>query len=267
MTLPPHRAHRGARRGEAAAAAAHAHRQAGPRRGGAAAAAHAVASQRRPPCNQRPPSRRKPQAAARGSEPEYAALVDAAVAAARGGYGSAAPGLPPPVPRHAGGPPGEASIDLAIDHLSVQLGRVILGLVRGYVSTEVDIRLSFDAAASEARARRIIALYEVRSTHARVGAGVACLWVACARCRQGGGGAVDRRALRGAVAFYGGGLTGSTRARQCARARAAPAARRAKARVPRPSPPPCCHPPPRQADALSLFVPANRRRACRARAC
>jgi hypothetical protein len=31
---------------------------------------------------------------------------------------------------------------------------------KGYVSTEVDIRLSFDATASEARARRIVALYE-----------------------------------------------------------------------------------------------------------
>ncbi|KAI8474024.1 MAG: hypothetical protein J3K34DRAFT_457018 [Monoraphidium minutum] len=100
------------------------------------------------------------QAAARGSEPEYAALVTAAVAAARAGYAPAPAGLPPPVPPHAGGPPGAASVDLAVDHLSIELGRRILDLVPGYVSTEVDIRLSFDAAASEARARRIIALYE-----------------------------------------------------------------------------------------------------------
>lgn len=58
------------------------------------------------------------------------------------------------------GKPSSEAIGLAIDHLSVNLGRKILGIVPGYVSTEVDIRLSFDAMASEARARRIIALYE-----------------------------------------------------------------------------------------------------------
>lgn len=52
--------------------------------------------------------------------------------------------------------------------LSVNLGRKILDLVPGYVSTEVDIRLSFDSASSETRARRIIALYEVRGAWARV---------------------------------------------------------------------------------------------------
>ncbi|KIY91247.1 transaldolase B [Monoraphidium neglectum] len=101
------------------------------------------------------------QAAARGSEPEYAAMVTAAVAAAREGYAASGPDLPPPVAPHAAGAaPLDASIDLAVDHLSIELGKRILDLVPGYVSTEVDIRLSFDAAASEARARRIIALYE-----------------------------------------------------------------------------------------------------------
>ena len=52
--------------------------------------------------------------------------------------------------------------------LSVNLGRKILDLVPGYVSTEVDIRLSFDSASSETRARRIIALYEVRGAWDRV---------------------------------------------------------------------------------------------------
>eukprot|EP00878_Enallax_costatus_P023856 GHUV01025411.1.p1 GENE.GHUV01025411.1~~GHUV01025411.1.p1 ORF type:complete len:295 (+),score=93.69 GHUV01025411.1:1059-1943(+) len=101
------------------------------------------------------------QAAARGSEPEYAAMVDAAVAAACKGYSNAAAGLPAPVAPHAPGTaPSAATIDLAIDCLSVELGKGILTIVPGYVSTEVDIRLSFDAAASEARARRIIDLYE-----------------------------------------------------------------------------------------------------------
>ncbi|WIA17240.1 hypothetical protein OEZ85_014113 [Tetradesmus obliquus] len=101
------------------------------------------------------------QAAARGSEPEYAAMVDAAVTAACAGYSNTAAGLPPAVPPHMpGSAPSAAAIDLAIDCLSIELGKRILGIVQGYVSTEVDIRLSFDAAASEARARRIIDLYE-----------------------------------------------------------------------------------------------------------
>jgi hypothetical protein len=88
-------------------------------------------------------------------------MVESAVTAACAGYSNAAAGLPPAVPPHTpGSPPTAATIDLAIDCLSVELGKRILGIVQGYVSTEVDIRLSFDAAASEARARRIIALYE-----------------------------------------------------------------------------------------------------------
>jgi len=88
-------------------------------------------------------------------------MVDAAVAAACQGYSKTTAGLPPPVPPHTPGtPPSAATIDLAIDCLSIELGKRILSIVQGYVSTEVDIRLSFDAAASEARARRIIDLYE-----------------------------------------------------------------------------------------------------------
>jgi transaldolase len=46
------------------------------------------------------------------------------------------------------------------DHLFVAFGQEILRLVPGRVSTEVDARLSFDSAASEAKARRLIDLYE-----------------------------------------------------------------------------------------------------------
>lgn len=88
------------------------------------------------------------QTAARGKEPEYAALVDEAVTAAKASL------------HQKSGSPSPEAVNLAIDHLSVNLGRKILDLVKGYVSTEVDIRLSFDAAASEERARRIIQLYE-----------------------------------------------------------------------------------------------------------
>src|SRR5690242_5571624 len=48
----------------------------------------------------------------------------------------------------------------AMDGLFVQFGREILKHIAGRVSTEVDARLSFDAPASMARARRLIALYE-----------------------------------------------------------------------------------------------------------
>ena len=55
---------------------------------------------------------------------------------------------------------GEARIDLVIDHLLIGFGLKILEIVPGRVSTEVDARLSFDAEASIAKARELIALYE-----------------------------------------------------------------------------------------------------------
>ena len=47
-----------------------------------------------------------------------------------------------------------------VDELLVRFGLEILKIVPGRVSTEVDARLSFDAAASIARAHRLIELYE-----------------------------------------------------------------------------------------------------------
>lgn len=49
---------------------------------------------------------------------------------------------------------------LIIDKLSVNFGLEILKIVPGYVSTEVDARLSFDVNGTYARAKRIIAMYE-----------------------------------------------------------------------------------------------------------
>ncbi len=46
------------------------------------------------------------------------------------------------------------------DRLAVDIGREILDIVPGRVSTEVDARLSFDTAATIARARKLIAMYE-----------------------------------------------------------------------------------------------------------
>jgi transaldolase len=53
-----------------------------------------------------------------------------------------------------------ASVDQIVDAVLVRFGVEILKIVPGRVSTEVDARLSFDTAASIARARRLIALYE-----------------------------------------------------------------------------------------------------------
>ncbi len=51
-------------------------------------------------------------------------------------------------------------LDRIVDHVLVRFGREILKVVPGRVSTEVDARLSFDTAASVARGRHLIALYE-----------------------------------------------------------------------------------------------------------
>ncbi len=66
-----------------------------------------------------------------------------------------APLLKATVEAHRGKP-----LDEIVDHVLVRFGLEILKVVPGRVSTEVDARLSFDKAASLARARRLIALYE-----------------------------------------------------------------------------------------------------------
>ena len=52
------------------------------------------------------------------------------------------------------------ALDEIVDRVLVRFGLEILKVVPGRVSTEVDARLSFDKAATLARARRIIGLYE-----------------------------------------------------------------------------------------------------------
>jgi len=73
----------------------------------------------------------------------YIAFVDAAIAYAKANAEGA-----------------DAVLELSMDRLAVELGLEIVKLVPGYVSTEVDIRASFDTAESLRRARRIIAMYE-----------------------------------------------------------------------------------------------------------
>ncbi|AWL12882.1 Transaldolase [Saliniradius amylolyticus] len=49
---------------------------------------------------------------------------------------------------------------LACDYLAVRIGREILGIIPGRISTEVDARLSFDTQATLNKARQLIGLYE-----------------------------------------------------------------------------------------------------------
>jgi transaldolase len=53
----------------------------------------------------------------------------------------------------------ESTVALAIDRLAVNLGYAISKIVKGYISTEVNPKLSFDTEKSVLRARRIIAMY------------------------------------------------------------------------------------------------------------
>jgi transaldolase len=55
---------------------------------------------------------------------------------------------------------GKGDLSVTMDRLSVGFGAEIVNIVPGYVSTEVDARLSFDADATIAKARDIIRMYE-----------------------------------------------------------------------------------------------------------
>ena len=75
--------------------------------------------------------------------PEYAALIDSTLA------GVVSQNFP-----------ATQRLDAALDALSVAFGLEILKIVPHRVSTEVDARLSFDYAATIAKARKLIAQYE-----------------------------------------------------------------------------------------------------------
>ena len=92
--------------------------------------------------------------------PEYAPLIADAVSFAKA----------------AGGAPS-AQLDLAMDKLAVNFGVEISKVVPGYVSTEVDVNLSFDADGTIARGRRLVALYEAAGVpRARVLVKIAATW-------------------------------------------------------------------------------------------
>jgi transaldolase len=72
----------------------------------------------------------------------------------------------------------QAALDETMDRLLVRFGVELLSLLPGRVSTEVDARLSFDADATLARARRITQLYQAQGidTQQRVLIKIAATW-------------------------------------------------------------------------------------------
>jgi transaldolase len=83
------------------------------------------------------------------AKPEYLHIVERAIAEVK-----------------ASGVTGPALTEAIIDRILILFGLEILNIVPGRVSTEVDARLSFDTAATVAKARTLIAAYEAEG-HAR----------------------------------------------------------------------------------------------------
>lgn len=108
-------------------------------------------------------------------DPRYGALVDGAVAYAK----AAMPG------EEGGETEAAAKVALAMDRLAVDLGTEISKAVPGFVSTEVDPRLSFDTEASLRRARRLINMYEENGVpRSRVLIKLAATWEGIEACRE-----------------------------------------------------------------------------------
>jgi transaldolase len=89
------------------------------------------------------------QAGARGDK-RYEDMVYDAIMYTKERMGGGDASLPDP----------QAELNMAMDKLAVNLGAKLSELVPGRVSTEVDIRLSYDTEASVERARQIIRMYE-----------------------------------------------------------------------------------------------------------
>lgn len=72
---------------------------------------------------------------------------------------------------------GKGDLDLVMDKLAVNFGTEITKVVPGYVSTEVDARLSFDTEATIEKARKLIELYkEVGVDKSRILIKIAATW-------------------------------------------------------------------------------------------
>lgn len=95
--------------------------------------------------------------------PDYQEIVDATLLEARQDLGADAPAI--------------KVVALAFDRLAVAFGMKILKIIPGRVSTEVDARLSFDTAATIAKAHDLISQYEVHGiTRDRVLIKIAATW-------------------------------------------------------------------------------------------
>jgi len=77
-----------------------------------------------------------------------------------------------------------------MDRLAVNFGSEITKIVPGYVSTEVDARLSYDTEATVERARRIISMYE------EIGIPKSRILIKVGRYGGGGGGGNSGRRRR-----------------------------------------------------------------------
>ncbi|MFY8273506.1 transaldolase [Pseudoalteromonas sp. SSDWG2] len=55
----------------------------------------------------------------------------------------------------------QTQLELACDYFAVLIGKEIADIVPGYISTEVDARLSFDTEATIAKAKQLLALYDL----------------------------------------------------------------------------------------------------------
>lgn len=69
-----------------------------------------------------------------------------------------------------------------MDKLSVNFGLEILKIVPGYVSTEVDARLSYDMDATVAKGRSIVALYKAAGELKREETARRCVYFCLASC-------------------------------------------------------------------------------------
>ena len=100
--------------------------------------------------------------------PEYAEIVNRAIADAKA--------------ESAG---GRGTLDIAMDKLSVAFGLEILKIVPNRVSTEVDARLSFDTAATIAKAHSLIGRYEKAGlSRERILIKIAATWEGIQAARQ-----------------------------------------------------------------------------------
>ena len=95
--------------------------------------------------------------------PKYQSIVDETLLQARSDLGS--------------GAAAAQVVSLAFDRLAVSFGLEILKIIPGRVSTEVDARLSFDTAATIAKGRELISLYEAKGvSRERILIKIAATW-------------------------------------------------------------------------------------------